>query len=192
MTLLTTWADTDPSVPVLRTDDPAQIEKELAEFGIRFDQWPVSPELPATATADDVMAAYREQVDSLVASEDFKVVDVVRLHPTGEPGWEELAAGARKKFLDEHTHDDDDEVRFFVEGSGIFYLHIGDRVHAVLCEAGDLLSVPRGTTHWFDMGTNPSFCAIRFFHEEEGWVGSFTETGISSQFPDYDTIVAGR
>jgi 1,2-dihydroxy-3-keto-5-methylthiopentene dioxygenase len=83
-------------------------------------------------------------------------------------------------------------VRFFVEGSGIFYLHIGDRVHAVLCEAGDLLSVPRGTTHWFDMGTNPSFCAIRFFHEEEGWVGTFTETGISSQFPDYDTIVAGR
>jgi hypothetical protein len=46
MTLLTTWADTDPSVPLVRTDDPAQIEKELAEFGIRYDQWPVSPELP--------------------------------------------------------------------------------------------------------------------------------------------------
>ncbi len=102
-----------------------------------------------------------------------------------------MAAGARAKFLDEHTHDDD-EVRFFVRGAGIFYLHVGGRIHAVLCEAGDLLSVPAKTTHWFDMGTNPEFCAIRFFHDDDGWVGDFTGDGISSRIPDFDTIVAGR
>ena len=58
-------------------------------------------------------------------------------------------------------------------------------------EKGDLLGVPRGTTHWFDMGTKPSFTAIRFFHEEDGWIGNFTGAAISSRFPDYDTIAAG-
>jgi 1,2-dihydroxy-3-keto-5-methylthiopentene dioxygenase len=82
-------------------------------------------------------------------------------------------------------------VRFFVSGSGIFYLHVGGEVHAVLCEKGDLLGVPRGTTHWFDMGTSPSFTAIRFFHEEDGWVGNFTGDRIADRFPDFDTIDAG-
>src|SRR3546814_8454772 len=57
----------------------------------------------------------------------------------------------RAKFLDEHFHKED-EVRFFVAGSGLFTLHVGDKVYEILCEAGDLVSVPDGTTHWFDMG----------------------------------------
>lgn len=52
--------------------------------------------------------------------------------------------------------------------------------------------MPRGTTHWFDMGTSPSFTAIRFFHEEDGWIGSFTGSSIASRFPDYDTIAAAH
>lgn len=77
-------------------------------------------------------------------------------------------------------------------GSGIFYLHIGDRVYAVLGERGDVLSVPRGTTHWFDMGTTLDFTAVRFFRDPEGWVGSFTGNPISDRIPDFDTIVTER
>ena len=43
-------------------------------------------------------------------------------------------------------------MRFFVAGSGLFTLHVGDRVYEVLCEQGDLIGVPDGTPHWFDMG----------------------------------------
>jgi 1,2-dihydroxy-3-keto-5-methylthiopentene dioxygenase len=96
----------------------------------------------------------------------------------------------RQKFLAEHTHADF-EVRFFVDGSGLFYLHVGDRVYMVLCERGDLISVPADTTHWFDMGSNPSFKCIRFFTTPDGWVGSFTGSGIAGRFPDYDSHVAG-
>ena len=192
MTLLTTWADTDPTTPVLRTEDPTLIRAELAGIGVRYEQWPSTVQLPADAGQDEVLAAYRSQVDTLVEQEAFTVVDVVRLVPSDDPAWVEKAAGARAKFLNEHTHDDDDEVRFFVEGSGIFYLHVDGRVHGVLCEAGDLLGVPRGTTHWFDMGTRPHFAPIRFFHDEDGWVGTFTGSDISSYFPDYDAVTAAR
>jgi len=81
-------------------------------------------------------------------------------------------------------------VRFFVEGSGLFYLHAGDKVYTVLCGKGDLISIPANTTHWFDMGTNPYFKAIRFFTTPDGWVGNFTGSEIAKKFPDFDQYVA--
>ncbi|MFD8025260.1 acireductone dioxygenase [Streptomyces lavendulae] len=190
MTLLITWPDSGPETVVRRTSDPAEIASALAPIGVRYEQWPVRDDVRAGAPADIVFEAYREQIDRLNAEEDFSTVDVVSLHPTDSPGWAETAKAAREKFLREHTHDDDDEVRFFVSGSGIFYLHVAGEIHAVYCEKGDLLGVPRGTTHWFDMGTTPSFTAIRFFHEEDGWIGNFTGSEIASRFPDFDRIHA--
>ncbi|MDH6538092.1 acireductone dioxygenase [Streptomyces lavendulae] len=190
MTLLITWPDSGPETVVRRTSDPAEIASALAPIGVRYEQWPVRDDVRAGAPADIVFEAYREQIDRLNAEEDFSTVDVVSLHPTDSPDWAETAKAAREKFLREHTHDDDDEVRFFVSGSGIFYLHVAGEIHAVYCEKGDLLGVPRGTTHWFDMGTTPSFTAIRFFHEEDGWIGNFTGSEIASRFPDFDRIHA--
>ncbi|MFE5242921.1 MULTISPECIES: 1,2-dihydroxy-3-keto-5-methylthiopentene dioxygenase [unclassified Streptomyces] len=190
MTLLTTWPESGPGTVVRRTTDPAEIAAALAPIGVRYEQWPVLDHVAPDADSDTVFAAYREDIDKLTEEEAFKMVDVIALHPSDDPGFPEQAKAARAKFLQEHTHDDDDEVRFFVAGSGIFYLHAGGQVHAVLCEKGDLLGVPRGTTHWFDMGTSPSFTAIRFFHEEDGWIGNFTGDPIAGRFPDFDTIDA--
>jgi len=74
------------------------------------------------------------------------------------------------EILAEHTHSDF-EVRFFVDGNGLFYLHVADRVYAILCEKGDLISVPEHSTHWFDMGAKPDFKCIRFFVIPDGWGG---------------------
>lgn len=191
MTLLTTWPETDPETVVRRTTDADEIAAALAPIGVRYERWPVRADVPVDADGETVLAAYRAEVDRLGAEEGFATVDVVALHPSDDPDWPQKARQAREKFLNEHTHDDDDEVRFFVAGSGIFYLHVHGEVHAVLCEQGDLLGVPKGTTHWFDMGVRPSFTAIRFFHEEDGWIGNFTGNTISSRFPDFDTINAG-
>ncbi len=90
----------------------------------------------------------------------------------------------RAKFLDEHTHAED-EVRFFVEGSGAFYLHSQSKVYQVICETNDLLSVPAKTKHWFDMGDKPSFTAIRLFTDPKGWVAKFTGDPIARGFPFY-------
>lgn len=192
MTLLTVWADEDdePAKPEIRTQDTGRITEILKQFGVRFERWELA-QLPPNATGDEVLAAYQDRIDEVIAREGYVLVDVAQLHPSEDESWPQTAAAARAKFLNEHRHEDDED-RFFAAGSGIFYLHMQGKVHAVLCEAGDLLSVPANTTHWFDMGTRPDFTAIRFFHDEDGWVGDFTGDDISSRFPTYDQIVATR
>jgi 1,2-dihydroxy-3-keto-5-methylthiopentene dioxygenase len=158
-----------------------------------FEQWGAR-QLPVGAGSDEVLTAFAPEVERIRAM-GYDTVDVARL--AGDPGdaaFLEQAAGARAKFLAEHRHADD-EVRFFVEGAGAFYLRLErpdgtTAVHIVQCEAGDFLSVPRGTRHWFDMGTRPRFTAIRFFQDPEGWVGDFTGDPIASTFPTFDELVA--
>jgi 1,2-dihydroxy-3-keto-5-methylthiopentene dioxygenase len=188
MTLLTVWADDDPTSVLSRTEDGENIAGELKRLGVRFERWPVVEELSPQPTSEEVLAAYAPQVQRVVDSEGYVLVDAVSLSPSDD---QEKAAQARQKFLAEHTHEDDED-RFFARGAGVFYLHVDGKVYAILCEAGDLLSVPAETTHWFDMGTRPDFVAIRFFHDEDGWVGSFTGSRIADTFPDFDTLVATR
>ena len=77
-------------------------------------------------------------------------------------------------------------MRFFVRGHGLFVIHVGDKVYSMLCEKDDLISVPANTRHWFDMGPNPTFTAIRLFNDPEGWVAQFTGDKIASRFPLLD------
>jgi len=77
-------------------------------------------------------------------------------------------------------------VRFFVRGEGLFTLHAADRVWNVLCCRGDLMSVPGGMTHWFDMGAAPNFTAIRMFVNPDGWVAAFTGSDIAERFPRFE------
>lgn len=189
MTMLTIWADTDPSSPVLQTSDTDLIGAELREIGVDYSRLGGGVELPFDATPDEIIAAHQAIVDQLVAEHGYTLVDAVQLHLSADSpaDLKETAAGARQKFLSEHTHDEE-EIRFFSHGSGVFYLHIKDRVFAVLCTAGDLLSVPALTTHWFDMGTLPDFTAIRFFRTDDGWVGTFTGSDIALNFPTFDEL----
>src|SRR5690606_28335009 len=163
--------------PLLTTTDHAGMARELSAIGVDFEQWEASRPVKAGDAPEVVMAAYRADIDRLVAERGFRTVDVASIAPD-HPQREAM----RAKFLDEHFHKED-EVRFFVAGSGLFTLHVGDKVYEVLCEAGDLISVPDSTPHWFDMGPEPSFVAIRFFKEPEGWVGHFTGTDIARKFP---------
>ncbi|HEY0449649.1 cupin [Actinophytocola sp.] len=191
MTLLTVWADDDPDIALVHTEDGDEIAAELKRLGVRFDRWPVVEGLPAEPTSDEVLAAYAEHVRRVVDTEGYVLVDALYLTPSDDPEWAAKAGEARQKFLAEHTHDDDED-RFFARGAGAFYLHVDGKVYAVLCEAGDLLSVPANTTHWFDMGTRPDYVAIRFFHDDEGWVGNFTGDRPADSFADFDTLVATR
>ena len=165
-------------------NEHAGIAVQLNEIGVQFERWQADAQLGAAATQEEVLAAYQSSVEKLDEQYGFKSMDVVSLQPD-HPQKVEM----RQKFLSEHTHADF-EVRFFVEGSGIFYLHVGDKVYAVLCEQGDLISVPADTTHWFDMGENPAFKCIRFFTQPDGWVGDFTGSDIATKIPDCDRIRA--
>ena len=174
---------------LLHTTDGDLMTRELAARGIALRRRPVRS-LPAGADQETALDLYRDEVAEVCAAGGYRLVDVVTLRPDpADAGWAEKARAAREKFLYEHTHAED-EVRFFIGGRGCFYLHLDDRIYATVCEAGDLLSVPAGTRHWFDMGAVPDFCVIRFFEEEDGWIGSFTDSGASTGIPTLDELLA--
>ena len=185
MSRLRIFEEDHPDAPLSSTSEQAEMARELAQIGVAFEQWQATQPIAPGASSEEVMAAYRTDIDRLVSERGFKTVDVVSIAPDN-PNREEM----RKKFLDEHYHKED-EVRFFVAGSGLFTLHVEDRVYEVLCEQGDLIGVPDSTKHWFDMGPLPHFIAIRFFTEPDGWVGHFTGTDIAQKFPRYEPGAAG-
>jgi 1,2-dihydroxy-3-keto-5-methylthiopentene dioxygenase len=172
------------SAPLLQTTDPERIAAELKRRGLRFQRWPARATLPAGADQAAILAAYAEEVERVQASGSYPTVDAIRLTPDHP---DRLAL--REKFLAEHIHGED-EVRFFVEGRGLFCLHLEGEVLQVLCESGDWISVPAGTRHWFDMGPEPSFCALRFFDNPEGWVARFTGDPIAERYPRLDALLA--
>lgn len=161
------------------TGDGDAIATALAEIGVTFERWPTRA-LPAGIDSDVILADYAPEVDRLKVRGGYRSVDVVSVLPDHPD-----RAAMRTKFLSEHSHGED-EVRFFVRGEGLFTLHAGGRVWNVLCCAGDLMSVPAGMTHWFDMGAAPNFTAIRMFVNPDGWVAAFTGSDIAERFPRYE------
>ncbi len=181
MSRLRIFSEADPSTALFDSTDHAAIAARLAERGVRFERWQAAAPLAEGAPPDEVIAAYQADIDRLKREGGYQAVDVISLHPQ-HPDREAL----RRKFLNEHTHSED-EVRFFVAGSGLFTLHLGEQVFEVLCERGDLIGVPDGTRHWFDMGPAPSFTAIRLFTNPAGWVANFTGADIAQRFPRFDS-----
>ena len=176
MSQLKVFADDAPANALIDTADGTAIARQLAAAGVLFERWQASQPVAAGDDPDVIIAAYRHEVERMVAANGYQSVDVVSLtaeHPD--------KASLREKFLSEHTHSED-EVRFFVAGQGLFSLHIGRQVFEVLCERNDLISVPANTPHWFDMGPNPNFAAIRLFNNPDGWVARFTGSAIADRF----------
>jgi 1,2-dihydroxy-3-keto-5-methylthiopentene dioxygenase len=183
MSALTIYPDNQPQYGEQYTDFTA-IQEQLSNIGVQFERWEANVTLTDDADQESVLAAYADSIDRLKHQCGFQSVDVMKLTPDHPE-----KTAFRQKFLAEHIHDDF-EVRFFVEGSGLFYLHIEDKVYAVLCEQGDLISVPANTAHWFDMGENPNFSCIRLFTTPDGWVANFTGSEIAKTFPTFDEYVA--
>jgi len=179
MSRLRVFSESDPSAVLFESSDADAIALKLADLGVGFERWPVRA-VADNASPEDIKHMYKPEIDRLVAENGFQAVDVVSINPE-HPEREAM----RAKFLSEHSHKED-EVRFFVRGSGLFTLHIGEYVYEMLCQAQDLIRVPDGTRHWFDMGPAPCFTAIRFFTEADGWVGYFTDSDIAAKFPRYE------
>jgi 1,2-dihydroxy-3-keto-5-methylthiopentene dioxygenase len=179
MSMLRLYRASEPSHAQLFTE-PDDIAREAASANVRFERWRASADLGQASDQDSVLRAYEADVARLKKLCGFAVADVISVRPS-TPNHAEL----RKKFLDEHTHSED-EARFFVEGRGVFSVHQGDRVLAFLCERGDLLNIPAGTPHWFDMGPEPHFTCIRLFTEPAGWVAHFTGSDIAGRFPRFE------
>ena len=179
MSTLHIYRATSAMDPEILTDKTA-MAKALHAIGIEYQQWSCEGELARDATQEEVLAAYAEQVKRVQERGSFEPADVIGLTPD-HPDKDAM----REKFLSEHRHSDD-EVRFFIEGAGLFYLHVDERVYGVLCTAGDYISIPANTPHWFDMGPEPAFRCIRFFTDPAGWVAQYTGSDIADHYPRFE------
>ena len=177
MSQLNIYADNNAESPLLSSDNIEIITDELGQIGIQIERWKADQTLAPDADNESILAAYKNDIDRLVSERGYQTWDVVSMnadHPEKD--------AFRHKFLNEHTHAED-EVRFFVRGQGLFVIHAKQKVYAILCEKDDLISVPADTKHWFDMGPNPAFTAIRLFNNPAGWVANFTGDEIAADFP---------
>jgi 1,2-dihydroxy-3-keto-5-methylthiopentene dioxygenase len=182
MSLLTIHTENRPDRAEIVREHGA-IAERLEEIGVRFERWTAGREFGSDAAEEVILGAYREPVERLKKRYGFESADVISVRPD-HPQKDEL----RAKFLDEHVHSDF-EVRFFVEGRGLFFLHPSEHVYAVLCEQGDLISVPAHVKHWFDMGDRPNLKCIRLFTTPEGWVAEFTGSDIAGKFPKLEQFL---
>ena len=158
---------------------------EIRDFfnsrGIYFDQWTCDAEFEDTATQEEILHAYEKDLIPFMKNGGYQTADVISINSLTE-NYEAI----RNKFLAEHTHSED-EIRFFVDGKGLFWFNLEtEPVFNLLCEKGDLISVPAGTKHWFDAGkSNPFVKAIRIFIDISGWIPQYTYSGLENNFSDF-------
>jgi 1,2-dihydroxy-3-keto-5-methylthiopentene dioxygenase len=153
------------------------IRRHLEGIGIGYERWDLAHAVADDADAGDIIAAYAEEIEKLKARGGYVTADVIDVNP-GTPGLEEMLA----KFRREHWHDED-EVRFIISGRGLFHLNpAGGPLTSVETEPGDLISVPSGTRHWFDLCADRRIRAIRLFREPAGWAPRYTDSGAERSY----------
>lgn len=154
-----------------------KISSFLAPCGIFYDRWPVAGRIGADASSEEILCAYEPEVQALKDRGGYITADVIDVTPD-VPNLQAML----DRFNREHTHAED-EVRFIVKGRGIFFIHPeeGD-VFSIEVEEGDLINVPAGTKHWFDLCKDRTIRAIRLFREKAGWTPAYTESPIASSF----------
>lgn len=161
--------------------NPEEIRTFFNERNIFFDQWTCDVVFDDNASQEDILAAYSKDLTPFMEQGGYQTADVISINKLTE-NYEAI----RTKFLAEHIHSED-EIRFFVDGQGLFWFNLEtEPVFNLLCEKGDLISVPAGTKHWFDAGeTNPFVKAIRIFIDMSGWVPQYTESKLEQKFADF-------
>ena len=165
----------------IQLSSPSEIRAFFETRNIFFDQWNCDVEFHDAATQEEILQAYSKDLDPFMKAGGYLTADVISINKLTE-NYEAI----RAKFLAEHTHSED-EIRFFVDGQGLFWFHLeNEPVFNLLCQKGDLISVPAGTKHWFDAGaTDPFVKAIRIFIDMSGWVPEYTGSKIETSFSGF-------
>ena len=156
-------------------EDEAAIRSELSALGIDYERWSLD-RVGNDATAEDVLAAYMDEIEEMKRRGGYVTADVIDVNPA-TPNLDAMLA----KFDKEHTHSED-EVRFILAGRGIFFLNIDGRVASVEVGPGDMLRVPSGTTHWFTLCEDRRIRAIRWFQDTTGWTPHYTGSGVDQSY----------
>jgi len=161
-----------------KISQPAEVAEFLAAYGISYENWPVAGRLAEDATGEEILAEYATEIEQLKTRGGYVTADVINVCPD-TPNLDAMLA----KFDKEHTHSED-EVRFTVEGRGVFWINPGDdAVFSIEVESGDMISVPAGTQHWFHLCDDRHIRCIRLFEDTSGWTPEYTGSDLHSEHP---------
>jgi len=161
-----------------------EIAEFLSSIGIDYEVWRPAYPTSADAMPEEILEAYSAAIEKLKQRGGYVTADVINVNAQ-TPNLDAMLA----KFSREHWHDED-EVRFIIHGRGLFHIHPPDKpVVAIEVEAGDLIRVPRGTLHWFDLCSDRQIRAIRLFQDPAGWTPSYTGSGFEAKF---EPVCLGR
>ena len=161
----------------LRMTDAAEIESYLSGIGIDYAKWENLKQVSENATDQEILDGYSDEIEALKERGGYVTADVINIVPT-TPGLDVML----NKFNKEHWHDED-EVRFIVKGHGLFHIAPEDGdVVSIEMEAGDLIRVPRGTKHWFNLCGDKTVRAIRLFQDVSGWTPQYTDSGVDAGY----------
>lgn len=157
--------------------DAEEIASALATHGIEYERWTPAHPVADKAPAEEILRAYSREIEELKQRGGYVTADVIDVSPA-TAGLDEMLA----KFNREHWHDED-EVRFTIAGHGLFHIHsTSGAVLGIEVEAGDLIRVPRGTLHWFNLCADRRIRAIRLFQDTAGWTPHYTESHMDENF----------
>jgi 1,2-dihydroxy-3-keto-5-methylthiopentene dioxygenase len=156
----------------------------LRAIGIDYAVWEPAHPVSGNAGQEEILDAYKNEIESLKASGGYVTADVISVNAS-TPNLDAMLS----KFNREHWHDED-EVRFIIHGRGLFHIRpASGPVTSIEVEPGDLIRVPRGTLHWFDLCASREIRAIRLFQDPGGWTPQYTASGVDAK---YETVCFGR
>lgn len=161
----------------LRMTDVQEIANYLSAIGIDYERWENLKQVSADATDQEILDGYADEIETLKQKGGYVTADVINVVPT-TPGLDAML----DKFNKEHWHDED-EVRFIVKGHGLFHIAPeGGDVVSIEMEAGDMIRVPRGTKHWFNLCGDRTVRAIRLFQDISGWTPHYTDSCVDAGY----------
>ncbi|GFE70975.1 acireductone dioxygenase [Chroococcus sp. FPU101] len=162
------------------------ISRTLAPLNVALNYWTVGDNretrdlLDKAALSDEEKEAVLQALDGyfeeMKQKEGYQARDLIVLHPN-IPNLDAMLS----KFERCHTHADD-EVRYIVDGEGVFGFVLPDKTQVELTiQPEEYINVPANTEHWFHLTEQKRIKAVRYFITTEGWIPEYTETMI--RFP---------
>ncbi len=157
--------------------DPEAIKDFVAGYGLDYEVWNIdklhseeAQNLEADTEEERILTVFEDEIAALKERGGYQTADVIALSPD-TPNLDAILA----KFDKEHEHTED-EVRFVVDGRGVFVIHApDDKVFDVEVHPGDLLVVPESTWHWFELCEDKQIKCIRVFTSKDGWVAHYRD-----------------
>jgi 1,2-dihydroxy-3-keto-5-methylthiopentene dioxygenase len=149
-----------------------EVKRFLDEQGVLYEHWDME-KLPnelrnefvlSDEKKEEILTIFDAEIRSLAKRRGYEEWDIVALSDA-TPNLDELL----KKFEQVHVHTED-EVRAIIAGNGIFTIKGDSGYFDVELSAGDVISVPVHTPHFFTLMENRQVVAVRLFIDASGWV----------------------